>query len=118
LTTGENEWSLRRNYGGFFIVRQAWRVARKRRPINLRLSDYYRCVEDFFEELERVHEERYQARFGYLRTEIRLTIFRYLDCGCLHNGFSVFAATTAVTNTWLPSPASAAISARRAIRNV
>jgi hypothetical protein len=52
------------------------------------LSDYYRCVEDYFEELERVHEERYQARFGYLRPEIRLTIFRYLDCGCLQNGFA------------------------------
>jgi len=35
-------------------------------PRNPRLSDYYRCVEDFFEELERVHEDRYQARLGYL----------------------------------------------------
>ena len=51
-------------------------------PRNPRLSDYYRCVEDYFEELERVHEDRYQSRFGYLRHEIRLTIFRYLDCGC------------------------------------
>jgi hypothetical protein len=33
-------------------------------PRNPRLSGYYRCVEDFFEELERVHEERYQARLG------------------------------------------------------
>ena len=57
-------------------------------PRNPRLSDYYRCVEDYFEELERVHEERYQARLGYLRPEIRLTIFRYLDCGCLQNGFA------------------------------
>lgn len=57
-------------------------------PRNPRLSDYYRCVEDYFEELERVHEERYQSRFGYLRTEIRSTIFRYLDCGCLQNGFA------------------------------
>ena len=57
-------------------------------PRNPRLSDYYRCVEEYFEELERVHEDRYQARFGYLRPEIRLTIFRYLDCGCLQNGFA------------------------------
>ena len=57
-------------------------------PRSPRLSDYYRCVEDSFEELERVHEERYQSRFGYLKPEIRLTIFRYLDCGCLHNGFA------------------------------
>ena len=48
-------------------------------PRNPRLSSYYRCVEDFFEELERVHEDRYQARLGYLRPEIRFTIFRYLD---------------------------------------
>jgi len=33
-------------------------------------------------------KERYQARLGYLRPEIRLTIFRYLDCGCLQNGFA------------------------------
>ena len=57
-------------------------------PRNPRLSDYYRCVEDYFEELERAHEDRYQARLGYLRPEIRLTIFRYLDCGCLQNGFA------------------------------
>ena len=57
-------------------------------PRNPRLSDYYRCVEDFFEELERVHEDRYQARLGYLRPEIRFIIFRYLDCGCLQNGFA------------------------------
>lgn len=57
-------------------------------PRSPRLSDYYRCVEDSFEEFERVHEERYQSRFGHLRPEIRQTIFRYLDCGCLHNGFA------------------------------
>ena len=53
-----------------------------------KLHPHYRCVEDFFEELERVHEDRYQARLGYLRPEIRFTIFRYLDCGCLQNGFA------------------------------
>ena len=50
-------------------------------PRNPRLSDYYRCGEDYFEELERVHEARYQARLGYLRPEIRLTIFRYTANG-------------------------------------
>jgi Transposase zinc-binding domain/Putative transposase len=57
-------------------------------PRNPQLSDHYRCVEDYFEELERVHEERYQAQLGYLRPDIRVTIFRYLDCGCLQNGFA------------------------------
>jgi len=57
-------------------------------PRNPRISDYYRCVEDYFEELERVHEDRYQSRLGYLRPEIRFTIFRFLDCGCLQNGFA------------------------------
>jgi hypothetical protein len=41
-----------------------------------------------FEELVRVHEDRYQSRLGYLRPEIRFTIFRYLDCGCLQNAFA------------------------------
>lgn len=35
-----------------------------------------------------MHEERYQPRFGYLRPEIRQTIYRYLDCGILHAGFA------------------------------
>lgn len=39
-------------------------------PRNPRLSDYSRCVEDFFEELERVHVELYQSRFGCLRPEM------------------------------------------------
>jgi len=57
-------------------------------PRNPRLSDYYRFVEDYLEELERVHEESYQARLGYLRPETGPTVFRYLDCGCLQNGFA------------------------------
>ena len=39
-------------------------------PRNPRLSDYYRCVEDYLDELERVHEEQYQARFGYADSQV------------------------------------------------
>ena len=33
-------------------------------PRNPKASAYYRCVEDHFEQLEAVWDERYQCRFG------------------------------------------------------
>jgi hypothetical protein len=36
-------------------------------PRNSKVSAYYRCVEDRFEQLEAVWVERYQSRFGFGR---------------------------------------------------
>ena len=36
------------------------------RPRNLKASDFYACVEDNFEELERVYDERYTTRVDML----------------------------------------------------
>jgi hypothetical protein len=57
-------------------------------PRNPKASAYYRCVEDHFEQLEAVWDERYQSRFGFWRPYVMDVIQRYLDCGDLHFGFA------------------------------
>ena len=57
-------------------------------PRNPKASAYYRCVEDHFEQLEAVWDERYQRRFGFWRPYVTDVIHRYLDCGDLQFGFA------------------------------
>ncbi len=35
-----------------------------------------------------VYEERFERTYGFLRPYLRKVIYRYLDCGDLHNGFA------------------------------
>ena len=58
------------------------------RPRNPQVSQYYQCVEDHFETLEQVYDERFAKRYGFFRPYVRQVIYRYLDCGILHNGFA------------------------------
>ena len=51
-------------------------------------SQYYQCVEDHFETLEQVYDERFAKKYGFFRPYVRQVIYRYLDCGILHNGFA------------------------------
>ncbi len=60
-------------------------------PRNPRKSQYYRCVEAKFEKLERVWDERYQHKYGYWRPHVIDVIYKYLDCGDLHQGFFSYA---------------------------
>ena len=57
-------------------------------PRNPSFSQYYQCVEDHFETLEQVYDERFAKQYGYFRPYLRNVIYRYLDCGILHNGFA------------------------------
>ena len=52
------------------------------------MSQYYQCVEDHFETLEQVHDEQFARQYGFFRPYVRRVIYRYLDCGILHNGFA------------------------------
>ena len=36
-------------------------------PRSLNLSQYYQCVEDHFETLEQVHDERFSRQYGFFR---------------------------------------------------
>jgi hypothetical protein len=58
------------------------------RPRNPQLSDYYRCVEDYFETFVRVYEEYFPRQYGFWRPYVEQVIYRYLDCGDPHNGFA------------------------------
>ena len=37
---------------------------------------------------KRVYENKYEAKYGYLRPVVSKVINQYLDCGILHNGFA------------------------------
>ena len=58
------------------------------RPWNPQLSDYYRCVEDYFETFVRIYDEHFSRQYGFWRPYVEQVIYRYLDCGDLHNGFA------------------------------
>jgi len=51
-------------------------------------SQYYRCVESHFEEVEQIYDERFAKQYGFFRPYVKQVIYRYLDCGILHNGFA------------------------------
>ena len=57
-------------------------------PRNPKANAYYRCVEDHFEQLKTIWDERYQSRFGFWRPYVMDVIHRYLNCGDLHFGFT------------------------------
>ena len=57
-------------------------------PRKPQTSQYYQCVEDNFETLEQIYDERFSKQYGFFRSYVRQVIYRYLDCGILHNGFA------------------------------
>ena len=56
------------------------------RPRNPQSSDYYRCVEDYFETFVQIYDEQFSRQYGFWRPYIEQVIYRYLDCDNLHNG--------------------------------
>jgi hypothetical protein len=57
-------------------------------PRNPRASPLYALVEDYFEEFERVYDDRYQQQYGRWRPVIGEVMRKYLECGDLHRGFA------------------------------
>jgi hypothetical protein len=51
-------------------------------------SDYYRCVEDCFETFVQVYDDHFSRQYGFWRPYLEKVIYRYLDCGDMHNGFA------------------------------
>ena len=58
------------------------------RPRKQQDSQYYQCVEDHFETLEQIYDDRFTKQYGFFRPYVKQVIYRYLDCGILHNGFA------------------------------
>jgi hypothetical protein len=53
------------------------------RPRNPQATSLYRLVEDNFDELEHVWDERYEKQHGFWRPIIRHVVEQYLTCGDL-----------------------------------
>ncbi|MDD4862299.1 MAG: transposase [Smithellaceae bacterium] len=58
------------------------------RPRHPQDSDYYHCVEDYFEKLIGEYDEHFSRDYGFWRPYIEKVIYRYLDCGDLSHGFA------------------------------
>src|SRR5665647_535764 len=58
------------------------------RPRYPQTTDYYRCVEDYFETFVRIYDEHFSRQYGFWRPYVEQVIHRYLDCGNLNNGFA------------------------------
>ena len=58
------------------------------RPRRSQETPLYRLVQDHFETLVQVHEERFQPRYGRLRHAARRAVEKFLDCGVLESGFA------------------------------
>ena len=57
-------------------------------PRSPRKNRYYRLVEDNYEQLERVWDQKYQQKYGYWRPYVTDVIYKFLDCGDPHLGFA------------------------------
>ena len=72
------------------------------RPRNPRTTDLYALVEDNFDKLERVWEERYERQHGFWRPIIRRVVEQYLTCGDLRCGFARLWCAPCRTSLLLP----------------
>jgi hypothetical protein len=72
------------------------------RPRNAQASPLFRLVEDHFDELERVWDERYEREHGFWRPVVRQAVEQFLDCGDLKCGFARLWCPTCRKDLLLP----------------
>jgi hypothetical protein len=60
-------------------------------PRNPRASPLFALVEDYYEEFERVYDERYRQQYGPWRKVIGEVLRKFLECGDLNCGFARIA---------------------------
>ena len=71
-------------------------------PRDPKTSHFYACVQDNFEELERIYDEKYQKQHGFWRPAVHEVIYKYLDCGDLRQGFARVWCSTCRLEFLLP----------------
>ena len=76
------------------------------RPRDAQATALYRLVEDNFDELERVWDDRYEKQHGFWRPVIRHVVEQYLDCGNLRCVLPACGARRAGKNCYYPSVSS------------
>jgi hypothetical protein len=72
------------------------------RPRHAQASPLFRLVEDYFDELERVWDERYERKYGFRRPVVRRVVEQFLDCGDLRCGFARLWCPTCRKDLLLP----------------
>ncbi len=58
------------------------------RPRNPSASPFFRIVQQYFDDFEKVYPERYEKKYGFWRKVIRSSIDKFLKCGDLKEGFA------------------------------
>ncbi|MHC4083537.1 MAG: IS91 family transposase [Planctomycetota bacterium] len=66
----------------------AARLAPVYRPRQPRASPLWQLLDRYFDEFQRVYDDRYQKRYGYWRPVIAASVRRFLACGDLREGFA------------------------------
>lgn len=67
---------------------------------NPQASGYFRCVQDHFEQLEMLWQDRYAPRYGFWRPYVTVVIYHYNDAVIenilcwRHSGFNVYCGPT------------------------
>lgn len=84
---------------------------------NPRATELLGLVEDNFDELELVWDERYERQFSFWRAIIRHVVERYMDCGDLRCGFARLLVHHAAKTHFCLIVASGDASARLAAKN-
>ena len=50
------------------------------------MSDYRRCMDDYFETFIGTYDEHFSRHHGFWQPYVEPAIYRFLLCGDLHNG--------------------------------
>ena len=57
-------------------------------PRNPEKSSFYKLVERYFDEFEKVYSQQYEKQYGFWRKIIRSSVDKFLKCGDLKEGFA------------------------------
>lgn len=60
-------------------------------PRSPRATPLYALVEGYYEELERIYDDRHQQQYGRWRPVVGEVMCKFLECGDLHRGFARLA---------------------------
>ena len=71
-------------------------------PRKPRQSAHFQLVEDHFEDLECLWDDRYSKKYGNWRNHVAKVIYEYLGCGDLRNGFARIRCTSCGHEYLLP----------------
>jgi hypothetical protein len=73
-------------------------------PRNPRATSLFALVEDYYEEFERVYDDRYQQQYGAWRPVIGEVMRKYLECGDLPSLRPNRNRTTSAATANAPGP--------------